>query len=249
MKLFSVASGVLAAAIVTNVYAADLVIYDPAPVTSPAPASYDWTGFYAGVLGGYGYAQDDVRTTLMNGATPWLPSASNSFDAAGWLGGIRVGGDVQFDHFVLGIEGQYLASGIAGEFNFDPLRPEAMAGGSLTNLLSIRGRAGVAFDRTLVYGSVGFATAENQGWANNVWNAAPAVDAATGSGRVNGYVLGVGIEQAITDNISLTAAYDHYGFARGDFDMTSDAYPAGTVLRAEPLITLGTVTAGLNFRF
>jgi len=221
-------------------------------MTSAAVAQdgYDWTGFYAGVLGGYGAGSGDVMSTLLQpDRTPYKPGGTTAFDASGFLGGLRVGGDFQVDQFVIGVEGQYALTNIESEFNFDSTRPEAMAGGTLTSLASIRAKAGVSFDSTLLYGTVGYATAHNESWANNVWSVAPAVDVATGSGQVHGFVVGVGVEQALTDNVSLTANYDYYSFARGSYDMTSSAYPTGAVLQSEPVISLGTITAGLNFRF
>lgn len=220
-------------------------------VASPvAPAAaFDWTGFYAGVHAGYGIGTDWVVTTLLDeNGVPYLPSASNSLGVAGAIGGVQLGYNQQVGAFVLGVEGDVSLSGIAGQFQYDTNRDEAIAGGGLKYLASIRGRVGVAADTTLFYATAGFVHTFGTGFADNVWSPAPAVDLATGSDGASGYVLGAGVEHAITDNISLRSEYLYYGIA-GAFDMRSSAYPAGTVLHAETRFGINVVRAGLNAHF
>lgn len=229
-------------------YAAD-ISYEPA-AAGEVPSVYDWSGFYIGVHAGYGTGSNDVRTTLLDpSGVPFLPSANNSFDFEGALGGVQGGFNVQMNQFVLGIEGEYSALDVDGDFNYDTTRPEAIAGGSLEAIAAIKARAGFAFDRTMIFGTIGYAVGWNEGFANNVWDAAPADDVATGDDTVDGYVVGVGVEHAFTDNISLKGEYNYYRFGRGDFDMHSSAYPAGVVLRAEPELDLNVFKIGLNYNF
>jgi outer membrane immunogenic protein len=229
--------------------AADAVVYEAAP-EAVTVASYDWSGFYIGVHGGYGTGSDDVRTTLLDpSGVPLAPSASNSFDVDGFLGGVQAGFNVQMNQFVLGIEGEYSALDVEGDFNYDTTRPEAIAGGNLEAIAAIKARAGFAFNRTMIFGTVGYAVGWNEGFANNVYDPAPADDVATGDDTVDGYVVGVGVEHAFTDNLSLKGEYNYYRFGRGDFDMHSSSYPAGVVLRAEPDLDLNVFKIGLNYNF
>lgn len=212
--------------------------------------AFEWTGVYVGAHGGHGFGTDDVTTTLRDSlGAPMAPTGHDSFNVDGYLAGVTAGANYQIDQFVLGVEGRYSAGDVSGEFNYNVARPEAIAGGTLNGLASLSARAGVAFDNTLVYARGGYAVGWNEGFSNNVMLPAPAVDVATGTGTVQGYVIGAGVEHAVTEQISVGLDYSYYGFQRGELDMTSSAYPAGAVLHTDPQLNLGVVTAGVNFHF
>lgn len=212
--------------------------------------AFEWTGVYVGAHGGYGFGTDDVTTTLRDSSgAPMAPTGHDSFNVDGYLAGVTAGANYQIDQFVLGVEGRYSAGDVSGEFNYNIARPEAIAGGTLNGLASLSARAGVAFDSTLIYARGGYAVGWNEGFSNNVMLPAPAVDVATGTGTVQGYVIGAGVEHAVTEQISVGLDYSYYGFQRGELDMTSSAYPAGAVLHTDPQLSLGVVTAGVNFHF
>src|SRR6185295_2863257 len=64
------------------------------PVKAPVYRPYDWTGFYAGINGGYGWGSS--RYDFVGG--------SNRFDTNGWLVGGTLGYNYQVGQTVLGIE-------------------------------------------------------------------------------------------------------------------------------------------------
>lgn len=65
----------------------------PAAAYSPTPA-YQWTGAYAGLVGGYGWA-----------------NGSDNLDSNGWIGGGFLGYNVQTNqHLVVGVEGDVTAT-------------------------------------------------------------------------------------------------------------------------------------------
>jgi enamine deaminase RidA (YjgF/YER057c/UK114 family) len=91
--------------------AADLPVPQaPAPVVpvAYAPAAiYNWTGFYIGghVGGGFGNSSWSDPFT----------GANNTFKSGtGFLGGAQVGGNLQFNMLVLGVEGDFSYSGLKG---------------------------------------------------------------------------------------------------------------------------------------
>lgn len=239
------ASAAAVLALSTAGHAADAIATEPVVVTS----AHDWSGFYFGVHAGYGSGSTSARTTLLDYGVPYDVPVNSSFDVDGFLGGVQAGFNMQMDQFVLGIEGEYTALDVKGDFNFDTTRPEAVSGGRLDSVAALKARAGFAFDRTMVFGTAGYAAGWTKGFSNNLWSSAPAVDSATGKGTVHGYVVGVGVEHAFTDKISLKAEYNYYGFSRGDFDMISSAFPNGTVLRTEPKTNLNIFKVGLNYHF
>lgn len=94
----SLVIGLLAATATTSVMAADLVID---PIYAPAAAVNDWSGFYVGVFGGYGWG------------------TVNSFgvdnDVDGWLAGGAVGANFALsDVIVAGLVGDVAWSNISG---------------------------------------------------------------------------------------------------------------------------------------
>ena len=84
-------AAVAAAAILANssqaAMAADLPYGNPYADERVSAAIYDWTGFYVGAHGGYGWGSA--------GAT----------DLGGFVGGIQAGYTMQSDRFVMGVEG------------------------------------------------------------------------------------------------------------------------------------------------
>jgi outer membrane immunogenic protein len=102
-------------------FAADLgPARGPAPVYTKAPlmAPWGWTGFYAGVSGGYGWSSDDVNTAttpiFSNGGLLGGPGVQSAVaagtpshfdtDPKGFIGGGTLGYNFQSGQFVWGVE-------------------------------------------------------------------------------------------------------------------------------------------------
>jgi outer membrane immunogenic protein len=156
-------------------------VYRPPPVT---PA-YNWSGFYVGVMGGYG----------------WSKSQGNDFKG-GFAGG-TLGANAQFQNFVVGVETEGAWSNIGqsatalGLTATDRIR----AFGSFT------GRAGWAVDNILIYAKGGYAVASNNLTVSGL-------GASISDTRVHsGYTVGGGIEYGATPNVSIKGEYlfAHYG--------------------------------------
>jgi outer membrane immunogenic protein len=119
----------------------------PPPVITPV---FSWTGFYAGINGGYGWG---------GGTSFSAPFASNSFDASGGLVGGTLGYNYQMNQIVFGVEGDIDASWIKGS---------GICGGltcqTKNNWLgTVRGRVGYAYDRFMPYvtGGAAFGDVKN----------------------------------------------------------------------------------------
>ncbi len=195
-------------------------VYEP-PVMLPSPvAVYDWTGFYGGLNVG---RPTNSNTWDGAGATTSTPG-----DWSGTIWGLTLGYDMQAGDWVYGAALDYSPS------NFDATGTSGTlacaAGDCLTELddtAALRARFGRAFDRTMVYGTAGFAT----GSATGTYGGTVASD------RLNGYTVGLGIEHAITDNVSLNAEYLYT-------DLGTLTLPL-----ASTDVSYGTVRIGANFRF
>jgi outer membrane immunogenic protein len=113
--------------------AADMPAYSDQAVA----VSFDWSGFYAGVHGGYGWGETDGDDPVD--------------DIDGFVIGGQIGYNFVFDSFLAGVEidGSFSDLGVTdGGSDYD-----------VDYLASVRGRLGFAFDRFLVYGTGGAAFA------------------------------------------------------------------------------------------
>ena len=224
--------------------------YAPAPapalVYKPPPAryAYDWTGFYLGSDGGYGWAMP--KGTLADAAG--VPLTPYSYGVNGPLAGLLVGGNYQFDKFVVGVEGDWQWSNLTG--NSQTLAPLAAAGSfpsgpftistTVKGYASIRLRLGVAFDRFLIFGTGGWA------WGNPSTSYAltGAVPLVTNGGSSKGWATGAGAEYAFTENVFGRIEYRYTNLAISSFvDIASNAAQADTNF------PISDVRAGIAYKF
>ncbi|MDP4023218.1 porin family protein, partial [Methylobacterium sp. NEAU 140] len=145
----------------------------PPPVFAPVPV-FTWTGAYFGINAGYAFDASSRNTGSAFGvpapfAAPGTIAVFRNRSQDGFSGGGQVGYNFQFtpgSGVVVGIEAdaQYLDFGrnrnsafIAGGLapGYYVTDPRGLS--SLDFFGTVRGRLGYAFDRTLVYGTGGFA--------------------------------------------------------------------------------------------
>jgi outer membrane immunogenic protein len=196
--------------------------YQKAPVVSPA---YNWTGFYIGAMGGYGWSD---RVTIA-GVT-----VTNA-DLKGGFGGGTVGFNYQApgSMFVVGVEADAAWSDIQ--------RSETLFGITAQERIqsfgSVTGRAGVAVDTVLLYGKGGYA------WADNKISASALGLTFSETRFHSGWTVGGGGEWAFAGPWSAKA---EYMFARYNSERYLAALvPPGVALAAD----VHTVKAGINYRF
>jgi outer membrane immunogenic protein len=209
--------------------AADLIISDPIPMTD---AAFDWSGFYAGLNAGYTSGQA-TSVGALTGVTTNVP-------VSGGLLGATVGFNAQMDSFVLGIEGDIAWSGATGTAACTA-NPAFTCEGNLNWLGTIKGRAGVAMDRVLIFGTAGLAAG---GVTANIIPAAVGLTN-TFSGTMTGWTVGAGIEAAVTEAITVKAEYQYVR-------MGGLQAPVGTLssIEASNLSTTNhVVKVGVNFHF
>jgi outer membrane immunogenic protein len=200
----SIALAAVSAAVLGSVaFAADLPDTKGAPLYAPQPPVFSWTGAYVG--GQVGYAWGTTTTnSFVTGTNVSLGGPSH--DDSGVVGGGHVGYNYQINQFILGVEGDVNGADYTGD-GLDGL------GVSLSHRTavdgSMRGRAGIVFDRLLVYGTGGVAFASIQ----NVVG----LDTQT-VGRV-GWTAGGGAEYAIDNNWSVRAEYRYTDYGHYDLDL------------------------------
>ena len=167
-------SSVALLGLATGALAADLPSRRaPAPIIAAVPV-FTWTGFYVGVNAGYGWNANDSIT--VGGVTFDLD------DEGGFVGGAQAGYNYQIGSFVVGLEGDIQYADFGGDDRFDFDGDGILDDDFNTSdwFGTVRARAGVAFDRALIYATGGFAFADN----------------------ATGWTVGGGLEYAFTNNLS-----------------------------------------------
>jgi len=204
MKRLGIAS-IAIASLTYPVAAADIAVKSPPTTVLP----FTWTGAYAGALGGYG----------------WSPSGG--LGAKGGFGGGQIGYNVQTGTIVLGIEGD-IAGGDISHGSTTQGIPFTTA---FDTLASLRGRAGIAYNTWLFYGTVG------GGWAHDKISAN--VGGVSSNAWLSGWSAGAGIEWALAPNWSTKFEYLHYGLG------TANSF--GTVPSGK--VDIDTLKVGINYLF
>ncbi len=201
------------ATVMTSIAAASAGAADLAPPPPPAPeirpSVTDWTGPYiGGVLGGI--CMDGTYDRSTSGGA----SSDPDLRGCGLQGGVMAGFNYQFNNIVVGLEGDFVAGGKTG-------KNISMQDALYVNWMStLRPRAGfVANDNTLLYVTGGVA------WLKAKWK-----DTGVGESKTNlhtGYVVGGGIEHAVTTNIHVRAEYLYANFNEKDYTFNCATCGAG----------------------
>ncbi len=215
-------AGVAALSAATAASAADM---QARPYKAPPPAAmispaYNWSGFYIGAMGGYGWGTDS---------------------GSGGFGGGTVGYNWQFpgSQFVFGIEVDAAGASIKDSFTED------LGGGLLlhsdskiNSFGSVTGRAGFAMDAVLLYAKGGFA------WANNKTTfSVPDLGATSSDSHTHtGYTLGGGLEYLFTPSWSAKAEYMYTSLGGETYNLLGEQLPSGN-------IDFHTIKVGVNYHF
>jgi outer membrane immunogenic protein len=194
--------------------------YYKAPPRSVA-AYYNWTGFYAGIVAGYGMGTSDWSA---------VPTASNK--PKGALFGGTLGYNWQTGAFVYGLE---------GDFNWSGVKGSATCGGAFNCetanswLATFRGRVGYSFDRWLPYVTLGGAYGDIKA-TTSLANLS-----ASSSKSQLGWTAGAGVEYAFLGNWSAKLEYLYVDL--GSADLGTAAVPNNVSFKEN------IIRAGLNYKF
>lgn len=208
----SIVLGAAATLFAVPAFAADLGNVQPLPTPNIVQAAPDnnWTGFYLGVLGGYGWGQ--AGTNIVG-----------DIDADGFDVGGYAGANWQWGNFVIGAEGD-----IAYPFRDGSSGPVSVEQGFNG---SFRGRAGIALDRFLLYGTGGAA----------VTNLEVSGGGLTDDKTLWGWTAGGGVEAEVIDNITARIEYRYTDYE--DKTFTLGGGPVSTDF------TTHTLRGGIGLKF
>jgi outer membrane immunogenic protein len=197
---------------------------------SAADAMIKWTGFYAGVLGGYGWnALSTNQFVLLDDDEPdvIIPfSGPAKADPKGAFFGARIGASYEFqNHIVVGVAADISRGSLKGKGSIPtiqglttgPIPIEGRAG----RLWTVSGKLGYAFDTFMIYATGGFASAKSE--------VTLLAEGGISAGDVThkGWVAGVGAEFRLIGDWRLATEYRYLSLGTEDhcFERTSFCSP------------------------
>jgi opacity protein-like surface antigen len=227
-----------------------------------APPIADWSGFYVGLHGGYGWGSDPFDNVLFG-----VPL--HDIHAKGWVWGGQTGYDWQFGQWVGGLESDLSGTGIRGSTSATGagvIGLGAATGNSATlqdrfDLLGTeRARLGfLALPNLLLYGTGGLAWTRFVNGTTTVQTiTAGGITATTTSTSSNptwrfGWVAGAGAEAKVSDtNWLVRLEYLHYDFGdTGNLNVSATVANIATVTAnvTSGHVTADVVRAGLSYKF
>lgn len=210
-------------------------------------APYNWTGFYVGVNGGYGWSSDPGQITYTNSIAQIFTTTGTTYNDKGAFGGGQIGYNWQSGQLVYGLEADIQAASIKSDISGGVTGFGDLYAGTrkLNYFGTVRGRIGYAFDRTLLYATGGFAYGRVQTDVART-NALPGW--VTSSTDNAGYVVGAGAEYAFAPAWSVKAEYQYLDF--GSRSLSGIYQGTALTLQSNDLAQhYHTVRLGLNYRF
>jgi len=260
-------------AISSVAFAADMPTKVP---VAPAPAVYNWTGFYAGLNAGGTWGHSDVATSTIFDPAGYFASTSvpgvnaagaGSVDTSGFTGGGQIGYNWQTsNNVVLGLEADFQYFGNDETRTVSSPYPApfgAFSFGISQNvktdwLFTLRPRLGFASNNWLFYVTGGLAVTNLKTSFNFVDNFGTPNTTASGSGSDTkaGWTLGGGVEYGWTPRWTVRLEYLYVQF--DDVTMTSNnlvnhagpgfPFPQNTFTHSADLQS-SIVRGAINYRF
>jgi outer membrane immunogenic protein len=234
------------AAFAAPAFAADLPARTyKAPPVMVAPI-YDWTGFYIGANGGYGWSNRCIDVTAVGFVNVFAEGCNN---AGGGVFGGQIGYRWQASQWVFGLEAQGDWANLRNSriSNFDPLATWK----TNTNALGLfTGQIGYAWNASLLYFKGGAAVAQQR---NDLFTTIGGVGIASTERTGWGGTVGVGWEYGFSPNWTAGLEYDYIWRTTDTRTLPTPNLIVGRVnvpsISANASADVNMITARINYRF
>jgi outer membrane immunogenic protein len=235
-----------------------------AAVAPVAPVAFDWTGFYIGAHGGFGFDHYGFKYAIdVPGA---FFTGTDGIDGFGPVLGLQIGFNYQIPlgalplvnklpgGLVLGVEIDNSWTGIHGDTTGSGIPPTTQGlvtfGGRFVNVGTARLRIGYALDRWLLYVTGGFAYGVTKTYyhlrtATGFEAAGVSTDTRAG---VPPYVgsIGVGVEYAIAPNWTVRGEYFYDGI-NAHYEVFNPVAGSSVGFGTRTMYHIGRI--GVNYKF
>jgi outer membrane immunogenic protein len=229
----------------------------PAPVPE---CDFNWSGFYIGVKGGYGWSTGDLRVDQLPDNDPFMiVQDHHDLSTDGFIGGGEIGFNWAWNHFLFGAAADFFGSDMSDHFDrFVDVpgstgTPPLLSSSQDINWFgTVRGRVGfIAGCRFLIYGTGGFAygDVDDHGTLDYRPNGGSIFYPAHRSNTETGWTAGGGLEYAIGHHWSVKVEYLYVDL--GNNTAIGNPVPANPpfAVKYNWDNQFHTVTGGLNFKF
>jgi len=189
-----------------------------APIYSPTPIAYEWSGFYLGATAGWIWADIDATELFSEEFGVYmLPGDPYEFDTEGFIGGAEIGYDWRWNHFVIGAAAQVGYLDLRGSIQ----DPNSLPTGAPTTYFNahlygeLTGRVGFAWNRVFPYvrGGVAFldATGGTLDSCGRSFCGPTTIDASSDE-LLTGWILGAGLEFKVLEHWAAGLEYKYINF-------------------------------------
>lgn len=248
------------------------------------PATYNWSGFYAGLNAGAAFGRSKASTSpdcsLAPGpayicdntgggagnATVVAASGSGTITDTGFTGGIQAGYNWQRNNIVYGLETDFGAFNLKGSrqgsgvylTTVGPQPGDAYTMGSSFSadwLVTLRGRLGtVVMPNLLVYATGGLALTRltvGNDYTDQAGLAGMGAGSSSSSAVKAGWVLGGGLEWALSNNWSVKGEYLYVDFGKVTTTLNMSAGGGGyaQAISTTSDLSAHVARAGVNYKF
>jgi outer membrane immunogenic protein len=241
-------------------FASTIAVLGPMTDAHAGETTYDWSGFYAGVNGGYGFGNPTGDyLTIPNPGAPFVcfgplpnPVCPKTPDLLGRLkggvGGVQAAYLVQNGSVVWGGEASFQVGSLKakddGFLAAGVLDPGARLDYSVDYYATVAARIGMAFNRTQVFAAGGLAYGKG-----SVSISVPLAGYAASQDYSSvGWTAGAGVEYAVNDKISIGTRFDYVSLKPSNEafnNVPSVPLPVTVPAGAD----FSTVRAVINFKF
>jgi outer membrane immunogenic protein len=270
MKKIIVAATFAVIAATSVASAADLAVKAPV-YKAPAAVVSDWTGFYIGVNGGYGWGRSNDWSIPPLGAGFGIGPIGTGATGGGLFGG-QIGYNWQIKSWVIGVQGDGDWSNIKGNAT-NTASPDGRcwSGGDQTSdcrtnykaMGNLTAKLGYLFlPTTLIYGKAGVNFASLDLQVNNITDITGGTCAPVGShspgynansSTQTKFTAGAGVEQRVSDRVSIFGEYDYVDGGGSSTNLNTGGTGAAgctpNFTTTTTLKPLNIVKFGLNYTF
>ncbi len=213
-----------------------------------------WTGFYIGGSAGYGWGEQEMKGAYLNNSVQitgaqMVTDTKPSLDSG--MGSFEAGYDFMVnDKVLLGAEAKVVGGSFSADYQSSPilsgLGSNFTAHSKMNWLSTIKAKAGALVGDALVYVDGGLAVADEKLSIDSVFESSHYNSSK--SDTRTGWVLGVGAEQPISDNLTAKIEYQHVDLGDQTFNI-NHVDPGLTALSVKGSDKFDMLSVGINYHF